>query len=226
MIITIIDTETTSLKASDGHVIEIAGLNFETSNGGHILDSFSVLIRAPKDDVAKTFKIHGIRPEVVSEWGVDKSTAMKVLASFSKGATAFVAHNAEFDSQWIDWDIVPRLPFVCSMDDIQWPRESQAKNLAAVALAHGVGVVSAHRAMDDVMTLARVFLRAGEILGSLDELMAKALRPRAMFKAVVSYDQREIAKAAGFRWEPETKSWLKRLAIEDAATIGFRVDRV
>jgi hypothetical protein len=36
------------------------------------------------------------------------------------------------------------------------------------------------------------------------------------------FDQNEIAKAAGFKWNGESKRWTRRMAIEDAEALPFR----
>ncbi|WP_204136846.1 hypothetical protein [Halomicronema sp. CCY15110] len=54
-------------------------------------------------------------------------------------------------------------------------------------------------------------------------LINQALRPKAWFKAEVSYDDRQLAKDAGFRWYAADKTWRRRMAIEDTSQLSFRV---
>lgn len=53
-----------------------------------------------------------------------------------------------------------------------------------------------------------------------------ALRPKAWFKALVSYDNRELAKKAGFKWIPELKSWVRKMAVDDTKELPFMVNPI
>jgi DNA polymerase-3 subunit epsilon len=65
-----------------------------------------------------------------------------------------------------------------------------------------------HRALNDCLLIAALFDRADD----LQSLFEFAMRPKAMFVALVSYDDRDLAKKAGFRWnEPGyERMWVRR----------------
>jgi len=52
------------------------------------------------------------------------------------------------------------------------------------------------------------------------------MREKAMFHAHTSYDEREMTKQTGFRWEPSKKIWWRRMFIEDAKELPFKVKQV
>ena len=93
------------------------------------------------------------------------------------------------------------------MDDIRWPAERQLRPSPSVrdlALAYGVPVWAAHRALTDCIYLAEVFARCDD----LELLLEAALEPRELFRAQLSYEERHQAKQAGFRWnDPVPGAW-------------------
>jgi DNA polymerase-3 subunit epsilon len=109
------------------------------------------------------------------------------------------------------------------MDDLAWPRGAGSKSLVALALAHGVGVSTAHRALTDCLLIAHTLERLPE-LGVVDvkAFLRRGLRPKAKFRALVSYETNSLAKAAGFRWEPNARMWTRTMAVEDVAGLPFK----
>ena len=142
---------------------------------------------------------------------------------------AMVAHNASFDASFINHDThhrgyleaAARKPWVCSMRHIEFPKKSPDRKLTSIALAHGVGIVSAHRAMSDCDILARLFTRVHEMGHDLNELMRLAMRPRVIVQALVDYHDRQKAKDAGFDWDGDSKTWTKEVVKEDWQKTGF-----
>ena len=218
----ILACEPTSLSPTDGKLIEVAVVNFDLEVGD-MVDAWSFLVSgATEEEINKTRHIHGISPVLVNQYGYGIEAVESGLRTATKDSKAFLAHNAEFDRQWL-----PFLPdlWCCTMDDIVWPKESPSKSLVAISLTHGLGVMSAHRAMDDCMTIARLLRRVGE-KHYLPDLIKHGMRPKATFKALVSYEDRELAKKAGFRWEPDKKLWYRKMAIEDVGALGFKTVRM
>lgn len=214
----IIDTETSSLDPKTGHLLEVAVAQYSLAHG--LVRAHSWVIKAPSNEA---FVVNGIPVELVrDDYAVDPRSLDKVLHSLVEFSDAIVAHNAAFDSQWL-----PDLgkPWVCTCDDIEFPKPSMSKSLTSIALAHGVGVVHAHRALSDVMTLVALFDRVREN-HDLASILSRGLRPKKLVAAVLPYDRKDEAKALGFRWQAETKQWTKRVAVEDIPSLGFDVKEV
>ena len=58
-------------------------------------------------------------------------------------------------------------------------------------------------------------------------LLQAGLEPRRLVRARLSYDERQLAKEAGFRWnEPVPKAWSRRLSEREIAALPFPVDPV
>lgn len=208
MILAIIDVETTGFDPSKDHLVEVALLRYDTELG--VIDIASVLHDHGQDETG-CFEVHGIEHDLVEQFGVPQ-----VAKHLPQQFDICVAHNAEFDRKWLSGFG----PWADTMD-FEWPRKPLKNSLADLALAHGVGIVAAHRAFDDVLTIARVLDRSRELGADINYLVERALRPKATMQALVSYDDRELAKQAGFHWEPETKRWLKRMFVDDVPGLSF-----
>ena len=143
-------------------------------------------------------------------------------------SNAIVAHNAEFDKKWFGLKKLPQIekPWICSMDDITWPADRQLKTRPSVrdlALAYGVPVWNAHRALTDCIYLAEVFIRCSE----LEKLLIRALEPKVLLRAEISYEDRYLAKNAGFRWNDAIKgAWARKMSRRDKEKLDFPVHEV
>jgi len=215
----ILDTETTSLDPPPkGAAIEVAVTLFDLKHAQPV-ESFASLIRGDRNEAEH---VNGIPVELLkgaSPGGV----VWRYVEALAERAQVVVAHNAEFDRQF-----APEfgLPWVCSEEDIKWPDQARGGSLVNLALSLGLGVASAHRAMADVDTLARIFTRLAERGCDLEELVRHAMRPKAVFHAQVSYAEKDLAKENGFRWDPQAKAWWRRMAVEDTKALPFKTRRL
>lgn len=218
-LVAIVDTETSGLDPATGELLEVAVAVYSLEHG--LVHAGSIPVRAEKNEASG---VNGIPLALVQDWGRNPDAASHWANQMVTGAAAIVAHNADFDRQWL-----PELadkPWICTCNDVTWPEPVQSRSLTAIALAHGVGVVDAHRALTDVMTIVRLFDALKKRGHDVRALLEQGLRPKATFRALVSYDDREKAKQAGFRWEGATKSWLRKMAIEDANALPFKVQQM
>ena len=217
--VAIVDTETSGLDPKTGELLEVAVALWSFDLG--LIHAGSIPVRA-ESNAAEA--VNGIPLALVRDFGRSRDGLEVWLAGMTAGADAIVAHHSDFDRQWL-----PELhgrPWICTCNDVTWPEPVQSRSLTAIALAHGVGVVDAHRALTDVLTIVRLFGAVQARGHSVRDLLAAGLRPKATFKAIVSYDDREKAKQAGFRWEGATKSWLRKMAVEDASKLPFKVQQM
>ncbi len=219
----ILDTETTALSPEQGQCIEVGAVLFDVGSRA-VLMQVSFLLPCDHNP-AQT--INGI-PAAVSRLNQPWRSGLNCFEAMVDGADALLAHNASFDRQWFGNGELPVLgkPWICSMEDIRWPAERQLRPTPSVrdlALAYGVPVWAAHRALTDCIYLVQVFQRCDE----LESLLQTALEPRRLVRARLSYDERQLAKDAGFRWnEPVPKAWSRRLSEREIAALPFPVDPV
>jgi DNA polymerase III epsilon subunit-like protein len=170
--------------------------------------------------------VNGLSVDLLS-YGDERARVEDRVLDAVRGCDAVVAHGAAFDKQWVS--LPAELPWVCSCDDIEWPRKSSSRSLAAIALAHGVGVLDAHRAGADVATMVRLFERVHDMGTDLASMLALAMRPKALFAvADRGFDaaRNQKAKELGFRWNAEAKRWERRMTAEQSASMPFAVTEV
>jgi DNA polymerase-3 subunit epsilon len=219
----ILDTETTALSPPQGQCIEVGAVLFDVASRS-VLMQVSFLLPCDHNPAQA---INGI-PAAVSRLHQPWRSGLACFEAMVADADALLAHNACFDRQWFGNGELPALskPWICSMEDIRWPAERQLRATPSVrdlALAYGVPVWAAHRALTDCIYLVQVFQRCTE----LEALLQAALEPRQLVRARLSYDQRHLAKEAGFRWnEPVPKAWSRRLSEREIAQLPFPVDPV
>ena len=227
--ILILDIEATGLDHQKDTVVEVAAALWSVPHRA-LLDVRSMLVRTEQLNAA--FHVNRIPDALIAQGNVGWSEAESLIGDMMYDADATVAHNADYDRAWFSKDVAERTPWICSCDDLDWPRTTQSKGLVSLALDHGVGVVSAHRALADVLTLARLFEAVAPILElqgrTLEEFLARGLRPKARFQALVPIERKDEAKSAGFHWNPGPvgKGWFRNMAIEDAALLRFPTRQV
>lgn len=227
--IVILDFETTGLDPAVERGVELGAILYSLAHRT-VIEQFATLIRSDGNAAEGINKI----PAAALLVARDAQHALNRLNDLVDTATlygepVFMAHRAEFDRGFLDAigpRLVERAPWVCSKFDVEWPLSKLGSSCVEMALAHGVPVVDAHRALTDCTLIAKTIaaVQAGGV--DVDALITSALRPKATFQANVSFDDREKAKAAGFRWDGATRRWLRAMAVEDTKELPFPVTQV
>jgi DNA polymerase-3 subunit epsilon len=218
--ILILDTETTALRPEEGACVEVGAVLFHVPSR-QVLQQLSFLLPCAANGAEA---INGI-PAAVTRLPQPLEPALACFAALVEAADAVVAHNASFDRQWFGCGPLPALPgpWICSMEDIRWPADRRLRanpSVRDLALAHGVPVWAAHRALTDCHYLVHVFARSPD----LEALLAQALEPRQLYRARLSYAERHRARDAGFRWnEPVAGAWSRRLSQREVEALPFAV---
>jgi len=217
--IAIVDTETQGLDASVHSTIEVACVLWSV-RAGSTIEAWSTLLEADENPAEP---INRISTTALS-MGMARTEAFARLLLMVERADIWMAHRAAFDASFLP--DMPR-PVVCSKFDIEWPRSKAGASLVEVALAHDVPVHANHRALTDCMLLAKVLERVVELGHDLPTILARAMRPKALFRVSdTNFDEARnaLAKAHSFRWEKPY--WVRSMAIEDAASLPFAVTQV
>lgn len=211
----IVDTETNGLDPSVHDVIEVGAVLWSVEHSC-MVEVYSGLRGAKHNDAAH---VNGIKPVLLAH---AHDEALDTVRAMANDVDAYVAHNAEFDAAFLAPFGFRDKPWICTIEDFLWPVKSSSMSLVSVALAHGVGVVAAHRAVNDCLIIARLFERLGDAAPRLiSEGYRRAIRPKATVIAKVDYKHRNKAKDVGFRWDDQGKRWWRRMAIEDAKELPF-----
>jgi len=221
--ILILDTETTGLDNEHDQCLEVGSILFNVKSRS-VLAQQSFLLPVENN---KAERINNI-PAEITRLPQPFVQAIKYFESLVQFSDVIVAHNAEFDMKWFGLNKLPQIEkkWICSMDDITWPSDRQLKTRPSVrdlALAYGVPVWNAHRALTDCIYLAEVFKRCDE----LESLLSRALEPKVLLRAEISYDKRHLAKNAGFRWNDAIKgAWSRKMSRREMEKLDFPVYEV
>lgn len=224
--ILIIDVETSDLDPEKDHVVEVGCVLWDIAHATGVASLALVVPNVTNECAA----INGIPESLLGslpscQWW----SWYDAVTDLAQHADAYLAHNAAFDKSFCA-ERIPTRPWICSMDDVTWPVASHSKSLTAIALAHGVPVISAHRALTDCDTLERLLencaMRGHDVGAMLAEGLRRALLPKFRYVADEPYARNPDLKEAGFRWDADAREWYRNMAEEDAENIvGIRMLR-
>ena len=216
----IIDTETTGLEPENHCCVEVGAILFDVQSRA-VLAQQSFLLPAETNAAEPINRIPAVVTRLPQPW----KQALLWFQNLLDAADVLVAHNAAFDRQWFGRGELPAVtqPWLCSMEDMRWPADRQLRSRPSVrdlALAYGVPVWAAHRALTDCIYLAEVFARCED----LEQQLLQGLEPRQLMRAKVSYDDRQLARDAGFRWnDPIKGAWARRMSEREIQELSFQV---
>lgn len=213
----IIDTETTGLSPDKGaELIEIGAILYNVPNRAILAQVSTVL---PVEVIGQE-ETHGI------SWATARSLplavgvhAAELINLFEDNADYVVAHKAEFDKQFLDND---KKPWLCTYEDFNFAPHKKQK-LTDLALAHGVPVISAHRALTDCSLIASIFSKRDDLEALIEAAIIRAKSPKVWVRALVSFDDKDKAKAANFKWMgTTTRDWRKQMKECDLGSLDFK----
>jgi DNA polymerase-3 subunit epsilon len=219
MIVCIVDSETTGLDAKADRVVEVAAVRFHVAHGA-VIQTYAALLEGTENKAAH---INHIAPELL-EHGLEEEDVWSVVGDMVAASDCVLAHNAAFDRGFVEphLNLDEDRPWLCSMRDFEWPTKSDSRKLTELALAHGVFIHSAHRALTDVDILVRLLIRVREQGHDLLALFEDAMTPKPLLAALVPFERKDEAKAAGFSWNAGAKRWERRMPLTAAKKLPFK----
>ena len=220
----IVDVETTGIDFEENAPIELGAILFDVEHRA-VTHQFSALLPSVVPNGAEA--VNGIPDALLASASVEKLSEWSIcyLQSLYDKADAVLAHNVEFDQQWLMPLIQGHLTWLCTLRDFRWnlPGLRATPSVIDLALAHGVPVWAAHRALTDCTYLAQVLATRGD----LAELLLDAQTPQFLYEAKVSFDLKDLAKAAGFQWQAHLpKAWTRYLRADEIDDMPFKVRQV
>ncbi len=164
----VFDVETTGFSPYNDRIIEIGAVRLIK---GEIVDTFSMLVNPKRTISAKITELTSITNEMVKDAPFEEE-AIRAFVSFCGNACVLVAHNAPFDTSFLD-AATGRYGLAlsyASIDTVPMARAllPQLKNhkLDTVAGAFELDNFKHHRASDDAEVLAKIYLRFVEMMRS------------------------------------------------------------
>lgn len=226
----IIDTETNGIDPETCDLLEFGWASIDCVTGS-LLDCGSWRVYHEAVDVGPV-DIHGITPRMMQDvWSEAPCPAAWLNWTWesteAESPMFLIAHNASFDRRVLERrGLYPEIPWVCTYEQFRWPGIDKPLRQVDLALRLGVGVTTAHRAINDVLTLQRCLERAADLYAdhALEPRFETALSERMVeVVALVSYDNRAVARDAGFRWDAVARQWTRRMRESDVPALGFPV---
>ena len=211
-----VDYETTGLSATEDRITEIGACLYEWETGTP-LKLMSTLVKPERPIPEEVVKITGITDELVDVYGKSEKAAfaeLHDLMSYADYAAAF--NGSRFDHPFYlaacsRLGVEPSGIFWLDLSsDVKFPAEITTRNLQHLAADHGFVSPYRHRAVFDVLTMLKVASAY-----DLDAIIARAQEPILYVQALVSFDEKELAKARGYRWYAPTKTWWREWKASD-----------
>lgn len=211
-----VDVETTGLDSEKDEIIELAILLFAFDrNTGQIMGIVDEYVgqREPERSIPRAATaIHGLTKRMLKGKSLDYAR----ITAIAQRAEFYVAHNSQFDAGFC-CDILPRRPWYCSMNHIDWEGHGfKYRSLEYLLKRHKLAKTQTHRAGDDtraVLMLLSQKSKTGEYYFS--EMLRTAIK------------QAEERAASKARIEAEVKRTIevkqKRPATGCLYVIGFMV---
>jgi DNA polymerase-3 subunit epsilon len=219
--ILIIDTETSALTPNHGgQVLEIGAILFNIPTRS-VIHSISTLLYADKNDAYEINKIDVESCKKVNDNIYQNSII--TINEMIKHACYVVAHNAEFDKKWlllVDGikDEIAKAKWICTKEDVLWPVHKRTPlNLIHICANLGVPIMSAHRAYQDCLLLCNAI----DSIANIEYFLIESGKGRMLYKAQVSFDDRQLAKDNGFNWDTAAKGWFALMHPDDVKTLPF-----
>ena len=224
MEILVVDTETTGLDPKSDEIIEIAAILWSVSYKS-ILIQVSTLISYKQEITNPAEPINKILPALLGK-DFPYQSALELISQMSNSAKYICAHNADFDKEFCQKVVGLKIPFSNWIDtqDIHYPKSqySQGTSLNNLAIAHGIPIVDAHRALDDCRTLTKLL----SLVPNLEEELKRASRPKVLVKSLEEKPG-TLSKMHRFKWHSIIPySWAKYMPEQDIATLPFRAVKV
>jgi len=228
MLILGLDFETTGLDPVVNSITEVGMVLWETSLRAPVKVMGFLVDPGPNavwDSVVSG--VTGITPELWGKYGYQSERAFKQVLSWYQTADVACAHNGtRFDRPFFNawckcpgYDADPNKLWIDTNTDIELPfPEKMSRKLSYMAADHSFLNPFPHRAIFDVMTMLRILDQY-----DLERVLFLARQPNIDIQALVSYDDRDLAKARGYRWQDDPLNEVtKRSGCKPSSSVSWK----
>src|ERR1035437_2746561 len=201
MIILGLDFETTGLNIPTVGITEIGMVAWNTELHAPI-KLFGTLVDPGPDVIWEpgVEEINNLTPKICADYGMADDKACRYVMSWYGSSDVACAHNGNvFDRPLLEtWakkyglDAQPGKVWIDTKADLDTPPRNSTR-LTYMAADNGFLNPFPHRAMFDVMTMFKILDKY-----NIDEVLEVSKSPTLRVKALVSFDQKDLAKNRGF----------------------------
>jgi DNA polymerase III subunit epsilon len=224
-----LDFETTGLSWQADRIIEVGAVlyDWDTETPLCLLSELVIPDRPVPDEIVK---LTGITDALIDAYGQSEELTLRRLLRMIGQADYVMAHNgSEFDKLFFDACIARvgdvgtgwECPWLDTRCDIVFPESITTRQLKFLAAEHGFLNPFSHRAIFDVLTMLKVARQY-----PLESIVARSKEPTLYIQAIVSFDDKDKAKARGYFWCAPRKIWWRSMKQSDyeieKTAAGFR----
>jgi len=204
-----VDVETTGLSCETDQIIEFAFSIWDMRTKKPVLMR-SDLIRHDGLEVPPNITdITNITTKDITSWGEYPSLVYVEFLKYAQDMDFLVAHNAPFDKGFIFHHLkefgveetIGHIPWIDTVSDVPWKTDGSRK-LGYLAYDHNFINPFSHRALFDVCTMMKLLSEY-----DIDEVVRRHKIPTKKVIANVSFQDKDLAKERGFKWDGENKQW-------------------
>lgn len=221
-----IDFETTGLDTGNDRIIEAGVVLYDTDLKAPVqlysqfIYDESLEVFFNEETLQTMQRVSGITPSLLREFGHHPKTALMDIGALVARADYIVAHNGEsFDKPILMAELARHgvdnclrtKPWLDTKEDIPYDVPPESNRLRHLALDQGFINPFEHRAVFDVLTMMKVLSKH-----DIQAIIEYSKIPWIIVRAMVSYDDRQLAKDQRFSWERigdrnYPKQWVKRI---------------
>lgn len=211
MLVLGLDVETSGLDHNECVITEIGMVLWDTVSSKPLLmksffiDSGIVLTKEIVD-------LTGITEEMLHKYGESLGSVCIETEKMMRLADFYCCHNTPFDKKFITKMFeqcgmtIPDKLWMDTCTDVPYPASITTRKLTHLAAEHGFVNPFPHRAVTDVLTMLQVASKY-----SFDTITAYAQSPTVTILAKTTFEERELPKARGYRWDASIKKWTKNV---------------
>jgi DNA polymerase-3 subunit epsilon len=206
-----IDLETSGLDANECVITEVGLVLWDTVDAKPVLMK-SFFVDSGIQLTKEITELTGITSEMLRKYGEGQGSVCIETEKMMLKAEACVAHNAPFDRRFIVKMFeqcgtpMPEKLWIDTSADIPYPASITTRKLTHLAAEHGFVNPFPHRALTDVLTMLQIASKY-----PADTIMAYAQSPTVTILAKTTFEERELPKARGYRWDAGIKKWTKNV---------------
>jgi DNA polymerase-3 subunit epsilon/ATP-dependent DNA helicase DinG len=207
-----LDLETTGLDPKRDQIIEIGAVRFQ---GNRILDQFITFVNPGRAIPLRIQQLTGIRHSDVVKAPTLAAIAPELLAFVGADVTAVVAHNASFDMGFLRAAGIHFQRPVLDTFELATMLLPNADSYSLAELCHTLQIAlgEAHRALDDTLATAELFMRLNDRLTALPaatlDLLLECGREVDWPPLMLFADAREQQRRSGLAVAPDALAAVK-----------------